>query len=137
MDAVTSADGTRIAYEQTGSGRRLVLVHGTGLDRNFWELSGVHAALAEHHTVYAIDGRGRGKSGDADEYDLEREVEDVVEVVESIDETVTLLGHSYGALTALEAALHTHNLRGLILYDAFTLEAGLPPLEQLAGSLQA
>lgn len=36
-------------------------------------------------------------SGDAEEYAFNREVEDVVGVVEGIDEPVTLLGHSYGA----------------------------------------
>ena len=69
------------------------------------------------HTVYAIDRRGRGGSGDAPEYELEREFEDVAAIVESIDEPVNLLGHSYGALCSLEAALHTDNLRTRILYE--------------------
>jgi pimeloyl-ACP methyl ester carboxylesterase len=117
METVTSADGTLIAYERSGNGPPLVLVHGTAGDHTRWELGGVRLALAKHHTVYAMDRRGRGGSGDAPEYDLEREYEDVATVVDSIDEPVNLLGHSYGALCALEASLLTENLRSLILYE--------------------
>lgn len=137
METVTSVDGTTIAFERTGSGLPLVLVHGAGLDRNFWNLSGVRSALAEHYTVYAIDRRGRGESGDADVHELEREIEDVVAVVESVDEPVTLLGHSYGALITLEAALRTDNLRGLVLYEPPFGPEIPPEIEQLLGVIQA
>jgi pimeloyl-ACP methyl ester carboxylesterase len=117
METVTSADGTEIAFERTGSGPPLVLVHGTGVDYTWWDLSGVSPALADHCTVYAINRRGRGESGDAEEYKLEREVEDVLAVVEPIDDSVTLLGHSYGANISLEAARQTNRLSALILND--------------------
>ena len=118
MDTVTSADGTEIAFERTGSGIPLVLVHGGGAnDHTRWELAGVRPAFANHYTVYAMDCRGRGESGDAEEYEFEREFEDVAAVVDAIDEPVTLLGHSSGALYSLEAALRTDNLRKLILYE--------------------
>ncbi len=117
MGTVTSVDGTAITFERTGSGPPLVLVHGSGDVREFWDLSGVRSTLADHCTVYAMDRRGRGESGDAEEYELEREAEDVVAVVESIDDPVVLLGHSYGALAALEAALRTDKLRGLVLNE--------------------
>lgn len=48
--------------------------------------------LAELFTVYSIDRRGRGESGDADAYAIEREFEDVAAVVESTDESVLLPG---------------------------------------------
>jgi pimeloyl-ACP methyl ester carboxylesterase len=38
-------------------------------------------------------------------------------VVDSLGEPVNLLGHSYGALCALEAALLTRNIHKLVLYD--------------------
>lgn len=115
METVASADGTQIAYQRTGSGPPLVLVHGGTADHTRWEP--VRPAFEEHFTVCAIDRRGRGESGDAAEYDLDREVEDVVAVVESLGERVTLFGHSYGAICALEAALRTDDLRGVVLYE--------------------
>lgn len=117
METVTSADGTPIAYERTGSGPPLVLVHGVAADHTRWELFDVRSTLAEHLTVYAMDRRGRGGSGDGQKYTLEREFEDVAAVVDSIDEPVNLLGHSHGALCALGGALLTENLRSLILYE--------------------
>ena len=118
METVTSADGTEIAYERTGSGPPLVLVHGSGVsDHRRWEIAGVRSMLAEHVTVYAIDRRGRGQSGDTEAYSMEREVQDVVAVVDSIGEPVTLLGHSYGGNIALEASLATDALAGMILYE--------------------
>ncbi|WP_255197944.1 alpha/beta fold hydrolase [Halorarius litoreus] len=115
MDTVTSSDGTPIAYERTGSGPPLVLVHGTTADHTRWEP--VLRPLEERFTVYAMDRRGRGESGDTTEYDLKQEFDDVAAVVDSINEPVVLLGHSYGALCSLDAALRTDNLRALILYE--------------------
>lgn len=115
METVTSADGTPIAYEREGSGPPLVLVHGTTADHTRWDP--IRSAFEKHLTVYAIDRRGRGESGDAPEYALGQEFEDVATVVDSIDESVVLLGHSYGALCSLEAALRTDNLHKLILYE--------------------
>jgi pimeloyl-ACP methyl ester carboxylesterase len=115
METIASGDGTPIAYERTGSGPPLVLVHGTTADHTRWEP--VRPVFAEHFTVYALDRRGRGESGDADEYALEREFEDVAAVVDSINGPVTLLGHSFGALCSLEGALRTSNLRKLVLYE--------------------
>lgn len=117
METVTSADGTTIAFERTGSGSPLVLVHGAAGDHGRWELFGVRERLADHHTVYAVDRRGRGGSGDTDEYALEREFEDIVAVIDSVDEPANLLGHSFGALCSMEAALRTDNLRSLVLYE--------------------
>lgn len=141
MKAITSADGTAIAVERTGSGPPLVLVYGNGDVYTFWELAGVRPAFAEHCTVYAIERRGRGESGDADAYALEREAEDVAAVVNAIDEPVTLLGHSGGALYALEAALQTENLRNLILYEPpmsvgdheLNVEEGVAAMNRLLG----
>jgi len=115
MDTVTSADGTAIAYERTGEGPPLVLLHGTSRDRSHWARS--LPGLARHTTVYAVNRRGRGESGDADRYAIEREVEDVLAVIDAVGEPVHLLGHSYGAIIALEVAMRTDRLRGLILYE--------------------
>jgi pimeloyl-ACP methyl ester carboxylesterase len=110
-----SKDGTPIVSWRSGEGPPLVLVHGTASDHSRW--APVLAAFEQRHTVYAIDRRGRGGSGDSENYAIEREFEDVAAVVDSLGEPVTLLGHSHGGLCALEAALLSHNVRALALYE--------------------
>ena len=117
MEAITSADGTQIAYERRGDGPPLVLVHGATADHTTWDQA--IPFLEEQFTVFAMDRRGRGESGDAEDYALEREVEDVRSVVASVSEPVHLLGHSFGGLVTLEAALRTEPLRGLVVYEGF------------------
>lgn len=116
MDSVISRDGTRIAYHRRGAGAPLILVPGSGT-ANPVAWTGVVPALAEHFTVYAVYRRGRGESGDGPIYAIEREFEDVAAIVDSAGEPAALLGHSFGGLCALEAALLTRNLRKLILYE--------------------
>ena len=111
----TSKDGTRIAYWRSGSGPPLVLVHGTTADHTRW--AGLLPALEGHFTIYAMDRRGRGGSGEAADYAVQREFEDVAAVVDAIGEPVLLLGHSFGAICALEASLLTDRVRRLILYE--------------------
>jgi pimeloyl-ACP methyl ester carboxylesterase len=74
-------------------------------------------AFEERFTVLAIDRRGRGRSGDGGVYALEREYEDVVAVVEWAGGEVNLLGHSYGGVCAVEAALRTDRIGKLVLYE--------------------
>jgi pimeloyl-ACP methyl ester carboxylesterase len=112
---IVSRDGTRIAFWRSGSGEPLVLVHGTSADHRRW--AKVLPALEERFTVFNVDRRGRGGSGDGPDYAIEREFEDVTAVVESIGEPVTLVGHSYGGICALEAALRTSAVQCLILYE--------------------
>ncbi|HXH22934.1 MAG TPA: alpha/beta hydrolase [Dehalococcoidia bacterium] len=115
METVRSKDGTAIAFERSGSGPPLVLVHGTTADHTRW--APVLPELERHFTVLAMDRRGRGGSGDSETYDIEREYEDVAAVVDAAGPGTSLLGHSYGALCSLEAALRTPNLRKLVLYE--------------------
>ena len=139
MSTFTSRDGTPIACEKTGSGPPMVLVHGTAADHTRW--APILPALATHFTVYACDRRGRGASGDGAPYAMEREFEDVAAVVDGIGGPVDLLGHSYGALCALEAAALARNLRRLVLYEP-PIPAGMPitpegVIDRLQGLLDA
>ncbi len=115
MEHVTSRDGILIAYERSGKGLPLVLIHGAAADHTRWKP--ILPELEKHFIVYTVDRRGRGQSGDVEPYTIEREYEDVAAVVDSIPGPVNLLGHSYGAICSLEASLKTPNLRKLILYE--------------------
>ncbi len=112
---VTSNDGTPIALWKTGKGPSLLVVHGTCADHSAWEK--VVPLLADGFTIYAMDRRGRGASGDAPEYALEREVEDVVAAVEALPGPVFLYGHSFGGVCAVEAASRARNVARLVLYE--------------------
>ena len=116
LETVVSSDGTPIAVWRSGDGPPLVLVHGATADHTRW--APVMAALEERFTVLAVDRRGRGRSGDATLYALEREYEDVATVVEWAGSSVSVLGHSYGGICALEAALLTEGIGRLVLYEA-------------------
>ncbi len=115
LASVRSKDGTLIAFERRGHGPPLVMIHGTTVDRTRW--GGITSKLAEHFTLHLVDRRGRGDSGDGAIYAVEREFEDVVAVVESLDEPALVFGHSYGAICALEAARLTSAIARLVLYE--------------------
>ena len=119
--SVVSADGTEIAVFASGEGRPLVVVHGTTSDHTTWRLA--TSLLEREVTVYAVDRRGRGGSGDSADYSLAKEYEDVAAVVDWAAETfgapVDLFGHSYGGNVAFGAALRTPNIRKLALYEGW------------------
>jgi pimeloyl-ACP methyl ester carboxylesterase len=128
-----------IGMSRSGQGTPLVLVHGTAGDHTRW--GPLLPALDPRFTVYAIDRRGRGTSGDGVEYSIAGEAEDIAGVIDSIGGPVDVLAHSYGALCTLEASLHAKNLRKLVLYEP-PVPAGVelvPPgsIERLQAMLDA
>lgn len=130
MKSVESADGTLVAYEQGGKGPDLVLVHGMGASRARW--TSIRPRFEEHFAVTTMDRRGRGDSGDSPEYSIEREFEDVAAVVDAVQAPVLLFGHSSGGIFALEAAMRTDQVAGLVLYEPSTFEGKIEyPSEQI------
>lgn len=121
LSLVRSRDGTKIAYWTTGTGPPLVVVHGTPADHTRWRP--LLPYLEPHFTVHAIDRRGRGASGDASDYALEREYEDVAAVVDAVAAEskgpVKVYGHSHGGIVAFGAATLTANVHKLVLYEGW------------------
>ena len=115
----TSADGTEIAYEATGSGPALVLVDGALCQRAMGPSRGLAEELADSFTVYAYDRRGRGESGPGNTpYAVTREVEDLVAVIQAAGGRAHVLGASSGGALALEAARDGAPIDGLVVYEA-------------------
>ncbi|WP_062462097.1 alpha/beta fold hydrolase [Demequina soli] len=104
MSHVTSADGTAIAFETTGTGPALILVDGAMCFRDAGPMRGVAAALADRFTVHLYDRRGRGASGDTLPFSVDREVEDLGALVDAAGGSAALLGMSSGAALATRAA---------------------------------
>ena len=136
METIRSKDGTWIAFERGGSGPPLVVVHGTSADHTRW--APVLPALETYFTVYALDRRGRGDSGDATHYAIEREFEDISVVIDAIGQPTDVCGHSYGGICALEAARRTPHVRRLVLYEP-PIPTGVKDLypAQVVAELQA
>lgn len=111
---VESADGTPIAYRATGAGEPILFVHGAGTSGADWVF--LAPLLRDRFTVVTMDRRGRGESGDAPEYAMDREAEDVLAVLEAAGAEL-LVAHSYGALCSILAAQRTDRLRRLVLYE--------------------
>jgi pimeloyl-ACP methyl ester carboxylesterase len=112
---IVSRDGTKLSVRAEGTGSPLVLVHGTAANKEAWAL--LVPLLAERHTVWSYDRRGRGQSGDATTYDAASEVDDVRAVVEAAGHGAHLFGHSFGAYCALDAATSNIECSSLILYE--------------------
>jgi pimeloyl-ACP methyl ester carboxylesterase len=94
----------------------VVLVHGSLSDAaHAW--NAVRPLLEDRVTVFALDRRGHGRSGDGPGYEPRREYEDVAAVVEAVPAPVDVVGHSFGALCALEAARLTPRVRRMVLYE--------------------
>lgn len=104
MSKVTSKDGTKIAYEKTGTGPAVLLVDGALAYRGHRGGRPLAAALAADFTVVTYDRRGRGESTDTQPYAVERELEDVEALVRELPGPVHLYGFSSGAVLALRAA---------------------------------
>ena len=122
MQRVSSADGTMIAFERQGTGRPLLLLHGTSGDRN--SFAPLLPFVTSSFACITMDRRGRGDSGDHTDYSLEKEFDDAAAVAQAAGPEIDIFGHSYGALCAVEAAPRITTLRRLVLLRATVLDAG-------------
>lgn len=117
MDTVTSADGTTIAYDRTGTGDPLILVGGAFSYRRFPGQVKLAELLAGRFTVYSYDRRGRGDSGDAAAYAVEREIEDLAAMIGAAGGPAHVWGLSSGAVLALDAAAAGLPIRRLAVQE--------------------
>jgi pimeloyl-ACP methyl ester carboxylesterase len=115
MSAITSRDGTSIAYERQGSGPAVILVTG-GLDDGS-ENAPLAEALASGFTVLNYARRGRGRSGDTEPYALEREIEDIDALIAVAGGSVHVYGVSSGGALALEAAAAGVAIDSIAVYE--------------------
>lgn len=116
-----STDGTRIAYDVTGNGPALVLLHGGGHTRRNWHETGYVKQLQDRFKVIAIDIRGSGesdKSTDPALYTTDRMCQDVLAVADACGvERFTLWGFSYGANIGRYLATQSDRFEKLVIMD--------------------
>jgi pimeloyl-ACP methyl ester carboxylesterase len=128
MNNVTSADGTVIAYETSGTGSPVILVGGAFNVRQ--SAAPLAARLAPHFTAVSYDRRGRGGSGDTAPYALQREVEDLAAIIAAVGGPAFIYGLSSGAILALEAAAAGLAIRKLALFEPPYRVGGSPRLPE-------
>lgn len=102
LESVTSADGTAIAYQRSGSGPPVVLVSSALADHR--DANRLARHLSAHFTVFNYDRRGRGASADHASHEIAREVQDIDAVIDAAGGTASVSGSSSGAVLALDAA---------------------------------
>ncbi|MDQ2051289.1 alpha/beta hydrolase [Natronolimnohabitans sp. A-GB9] len=106
MQTIQSEADIEVTYERHGDGPDLILLHGGMAPREYWNPIFPHL---DGYTVIVPQRPGFGTCLDgptetsADEV-LDREIEYVRKLVDAVDGDPILFGHSYGALTAIEAA---------------------------------
>lgn len=99
-------DGLRIAVEDSGHGDPVILLHGSAGSAGQWRA--LRALLEPRHRVLAPDLIGYGRSSawhGRRAPRLDDEVEIVAALLDRCQRPARLIGHSYGGVVALQAAL--------------------------------
>lgn len=113
-----STDGTRIAYDVTGSGPVVILLHGGGENRRSWHEAGYVSRLAKEFTVVTMDIRGNGESDKpptAAAFAPTRLNQDVLAVANAVKaERFVIWGFSYGANVGRYLAAVSDRVRGMV-----------------------
>jgi pimeloyl-ACP methyl ester carboxylesterase len=149
MQTTQTADGTAIEYERHGDGRPLILLHGGMAPPEYWQPVLPHfegyAAIVPQRPGFGtcLDGPEETGPGDV----LEREVAYVRALVDDVAdpdaEPPVLLGHSFGALTAVETARalttdgESDGIETVVAYEPAVLPEAFAEHADLADRMQA
>lgn len=114
-------DGVELHYVSRGTGVPVVLVHGSLADYSYWEESNQITPLAEKYRVVAYSRRYNhpNRNEPVENHSAIIEAGDLAGFLEQLEiDEVHLIGHSYGACTALLFALeHPARVRSLVLAE--------------------
>jgi pimeloyl-ACP methyl ester carboxylesterase len=137
---VTSADGTRIAYDIEGSGPPVILIAGAMQFRGFDPVTAemAHQLAGHGFTVVNYDRRGRGESPADAPITLAQTIDDLraltEELTEGADDAVALFGNSSGGSIALAAAASGLPISRIVFFEVpLDDEGGTQGAEFLAG----
>lgn len=128
----TQINDTVVAYQETGQGDPVVLVHGGVSDLRTWSHQ-FQTLGKKHRTIvysrrYALPNDPIGNEADDP---IQTHVADLASLVSALDATPShIVGHSWGGLVALLLAMQRPQLvRSLVLIEppALTLFVDMPP----------
>lgn len=116
---VESPDGTRIAFDRTGAGLPLLLLHGGGVTRQDWHNVGYVRRLQDCYSVLTMDLRGHGESDrptDPAAYTTEKMGQDILAVADACGaHRFFMWGMSFGGKVGRYLAVRSDRVARLIL----------------------
>lgn len=107
----------RLGYSDDGAGEPVVLLHSGGFTSRQWRR--LRDSLLSTHRVLAPDLLGYGTSGAwpvGEPFHFHADRAAIGALLATLDQPAHLVGHSYGGLIALHAALE-HPARSLVVYE--------------------
>ena len=114
---IDSADGTVVVLAEAGEGPTILIVHGGMSDESPWTLVATELAHDFHvvrirRRLYRLDLTPNPAT------DFAREVEDLAALTATFGDPCLIVGHSSGAIVALEALVaHPEAYAGAVLYE--------------------
>jgi pimeloyl-ACP methyl ester carboxylesterase len=115
----TSPDSTRIAFDVSGNGPPLMLLHGGGGSRADWHRAGYVVRLRDEFTVIAMDLRGHGESDKPTNpamYTTDKMGNDILAVADVCNEECFLLcGFSFGGNVSRYLAARSKRVSKLVM----------------------
>ncbi|MDG6995426.1 MAG: alpha/beta hydrolase [Nitrososphaerota archaeon] len=122
--------GALVSYEETGSGKSIVFVHGACENSSFWNHQ---KTLGDRYRIVTVDLPGHGKSKPLDgQVEVKKYSDVVAEFVARIcPDKAVLVGHSMGgAIALLNAIEHPQNLKGAVLVTTGAKLGVLPSIRE-------
>lgn len=114
-----SPDGIRVAYDCSGTGPAIVLLHGGGGSRQEWQEAGYVRRLQDNYTIIAVDLRGHGESGlptDPADYTTAKMKQDILAVADACGvKQFVIWGMSYGGKVGRYLAVQSERVAKLVL----------------------
>ena len=110
------ANGVQLNYQKTGNGQPIIFVHGLSSSMELW--TRIDQTALNGKTIISYDLRGHGRSEKVSgPHNLEKHMSDLASLMEKLEiEKAQIVGHSLGAMIALELALqHPSKVSSLTL----------------------
>jgi pimeloyl-ACP methyl ester carboxylesterase len=114
-----SPDSTLIAFDVSGAGTPILLLHGGGGSRRDWHETGYVARLQDEFTVIPVDLRGHGESDKPTDpacYTTEKLGQDILAVADACElDHFVLLGYSFGGRIGSHLASCSNRVGRLVM----------------------